>query len=105
MIKLKPDHLIVGIVDPSGTQWEKQQDTWIISDGLRKLKEHRIRFSCVHSRHLFENDLSFVQESLLQRNIGLEPMDESDNEKLVENWVSHFQNIGIIEKKEKRRLI
>jgi hypothetical protein len=53
-------------------QWKTQTDTWIISDGLRKLKEKNIDFFCVSS-FLFENQLSFSDNKIINVNSPLNP--------------------------------
>ena len=105
IIKVKPDYVIVGITESVGSNWKKQQDTWIIDDGLRKLKEHGIMFSCINSGHLFENDLSFVNESIAPKGCGLSPTELEIQEGLASNWVEHLKNIGVIKTKSKKRLI
>ena len=112
IIKSNPDYVIIGIAP---TKWEKLKDTWIIAEGLRKLMEHGIEFSCVHSRHLFRNDLYFAEHSLVPDNVGLEPSEflrnnfitPNDQELMAVNWREYLTNNveGFEKSKPKKRLI
>lgn len=44
--------------------WKQQQDTWIISDGLRKLERNNIQFFCINS-FLIQSDLDFFGDSII----------------------------------------
>ena len=101
IIKLNPNYVIIGFVSPSNdSNWEKQQDTWIIADGLRKLMEHNIKFSFINNGQLFENDLYFVKD-----NIELHTADFETLETLVNKWYTHFVNNDLVENVSKQKLI
>lgn len=53
-------------------EWKRQTDTWIISDGLRKLIDHGINFFCVN-RFLFDNQLSIFNDKIINVNSPLNP--------------------------------
>jgi hypothetical protein len=53
-------------------QWKKQTDTWIISDGLRKLMDNDINFFCIN-RFLYENQLSFYGNKIIKVDSPLNP--------------------------------
>jgi len=85
-------------------QWKTQTDTWIISDGLRKLKENDIDFFCVSS-FLFQNQLYFFNNKIIDNDSPLNPNNYSshnkdvpyrfhtsieDQELLADLWFSHI---------------
>lgn len=86
-------------------QWKTQTDTWIISDGLRKLKENDIDFFCVSS-FLFENQLTFSKNKIINIDSPLNPNNYSahanggspyrfhttlkDQELLADLWFNHL---------------
>jgi hypothetical protein len=88
IIKVSPDLVFIGITEPDDRPWEKQKETWIIADGLRKLQEHGIRVFCVNARRLYEDDLSFAEKSLISDNMS------------VESWIAYLTGLGIIEYKK-----
>lgn len=53
-------------------EWKKQTDTWIISDGLRKLMDNKIEFSCIN-RFLYKNQLSLYENKIIDVNSPLNP--------------------------------
>jgi hypothetical protein len=53
-------------------RWKQQTDTWIISDGLRKLKENNIKFYCVSS-FLLTDQLQYCKDSLIEKDSNLNP--------------------------------
>lgn len=84
--------------------WKTQTDTWIISDGLRKLEQYKIDFSCVTS-FLFEKQLYSFNGKILNAYSPLNPnnyvsIDENvpyrfhttlkNQELLAELWVNHI---------------
>lgn len=85
-------------------QWKTQTDTWIISDGLRKLSDNNIDFFCVSS-FLFKNQLSFSDNKIIDMDSPLNPNRYSthnssspyrfhttleDQELLAELWYNHL---------------
>jgi len=57
-------------------EWKRQTDTWIISDGLRKLLDNGIEFFCVN-RFLIDNQLSFFNDRIINVNSELNPSNYS----------------------------
>ena len=58
-------------------QWKTQQDSWIISDGLRKLMDNDIQFFCIN-RFLFESDLKFFGDNIIYSDSNLNPWNYFD---------------------------
>lgn len=60
-------------------KWKQQQDIWIISDGLRKLKEMNINFYCINP--MFElNSFDFCKENIIQPGSVLNPWGYQEKE-------------------------
>ncbi len=57
--------------------WKEQIDTWIISDGLRKLKENNINFLCV-TTYLSNKDLHFMSDNIVNKESILNPVNYYD---------------------------
>lgn len=62
--------------------WKTQTDTWIISDGLNKLKENKINFRYITS-FLFENQLFYLNDKIINKDSPLNP----------NNYVSINENV------------
>lgn len=52
--------------------WKIQQDTWIISNGLRKLQDNNINFFCIINM-LHQNEFSIFNNSIIDNNSNLNP--------------------------------
>lgn len=52
--------------------WKKQQDTWIVANGLEKLKKHNIKFFVI-PQFMYEEDLTEFQDNIIQVNGKLDP--------------------------------
>lgn len=59
-------------------KWKIQQDTWIVSDGLRKLQDNNIKFYCLNWL-LFEEDLNCFGDKIIQRDSYLSPLNYTSN--------------------------
>ena len=53
-------------------KWKQQTDTWLISDGLRKLQENNIKFYCV-SNHLLVEQLEYCKDNIINNDSELNP--------------------------------
>ena len=53
-------------------KWKTQQDSWIISNGLRKLQDNNIPFYCINNSLLAE-ELSFFGDSIINSQSNLNP--------------------------------
>jgi hypothetical protein len=53
-------------------EWKKQQDSWIIADGLNKLIRHNIDFLLILN-HLSEENFYFCKEKIISKDSELNP--------------------------------
>ena len=62
--------------------WKKQQDSWIIANGVHKLIENNINF-CVVLSNLYPSDFSFCKENIIDANDDKNPSKHWSNDKNV----------------------
>jgi hypothetical protein len=98
--------------------WKQQQDTWVISDGLRKLMYNNISFFCINE-FLIQSDLDFFGDKIIVNDelnpwkyytpghntkywfhTGLE-----EQEILAENWYNFIKNKNNINNEKNYKLV
>lgn len=67
------------------SKWKRQQDTWILSDGLRKIRDSKIDFICING-FLNPKDLEYLGDNIIQHDSELNPWNYCNPDKMPKYW-------------------